>query len=33
MQDNDARARRLEREIAIFEGHGALHEHGAAFHF
>jgi hypothetical protein len=33
MQDEEAQARRLEREIAIFEGHEALHEHGAAFHF
>ena len=33
MQDDDARAKRMEREIAIFEGHEALHEHGAAFHF
>lgn len=31
-KDQDTYARRVEREIAVFEGQDALHKHGLAFH-
>lgn len=33
MENEEVQARRTQREIAIFEGREALHEHGQAFHF